>query len=238
MERKPAAHVDVVDEIDGRYPTLSSAALLVSNLIPLCGVLLWGWDVFAIIFLFWSENVIVGVFNVLKMAIVKPQNAADFLLRFFLIPFFIVHYGIFTMVHGMFVFVLFSGIDMKTLPDGGGGAPWNFLFTLVSQRVPSQLLIGFAALFASHAVSFVANYLIRGEFRITTLQELMMRPYGRIVVLHLTIMAGGFAVMALHAPQMAIAVLVVIKTAIDLKAHLTERKKFGMRAGATVVEDA
>jgi hypothetical protein len=47
------------------------------------------------------------------------------------------------------------------------------------------------------------------------------------VVLHLTILGGGFAVMALHAPQLAVAVLVVIKTAIDLKAHLSERRKLG-----------
>lgn len=226
METMPAMRDGVAEAIEARHPIASSAALIISNLIPLCGVLFWGWDVFAILFLFWSENVIVGVFNILKMAFVKPQNTGDFLLRFFLIPFFTVHYGIFTMVHGMFVFILFSGADINALPAGGGGPPWEFLQALIGQRVSSQLFIAFGALFASHAVSFVMNYLVRGEFRATTLQELMTRPYARIVVLHITIMAGGFAVMALHAPQAAIAVLVVIKTGIDLKAHLKEREKF------------
>ena len=56
----------------------------------------------------------------------------------------------------------------------------------------------------------------------------MFRPYGRIVVLHLTVLLGGFLVMALGAPAAAIVLLVGLKTAIDLGAHLKERVKFGV----------
>jgi Family of unknown function (DUF6498) len=57
----------------------------------------------------------------------------------------------------------------------------------------------------------------------------MFRPYGRIVVLHLTVLLGGFLVMGLGAPVAAIVLLVALKTAIDLGAHLKERVKFGVR---------
>jgi hypothetical protein len=50
-----------------------------------------------------------------------------------------------------------------------------------------------------------------------------------VVVLHLTVLLGGFLVMALGAPVAAIVLLVGIKTAIDLGAHLRERVKFGGR---------
>ena len=41
--------------------------LVLANLIPLGGVLFFGWQVFPIMFLFWFENVVVGVFHALKM---------------------------------------------------------------------------------------------------------------------------------------------------------------------------
>ena len=42
-------------------------ALIVANAIPLFGVLFLGWNVWNILIMYWLENGIVGVFNVLKM---------------------------------------------------------------------------------------------------------------------------------------------------------------------------
>jgi hypothetical protein len=58
----------------------------------------------------------------------------------------------------------------------------------------------------------------------------MMQPYARVVVLHVTILFGGFAFMALHAPAAALVVLVALKTALDLRTHLAERRKLGAPA--------
>ena len=43
---------------------LSVPILVMANLVPLAGVLLWGWDVFLILLLFWGENVIIGIFGI------------------------------------------------------------------------------------------------------------------------------------------------------------------------------
>ena len=45
----------------------SALVLVAANLVPLAGVLFFGWSVFATLLLFWVENVIVGGFNVLRM---------------------------------------------------------------------------------------------------------------------------------------------------------------------------
>src|SRR5437764_13367701 len=50
----------------------------------------------------------------------------------------------------------------------------------------------------------------------------MTRPYGRVMVLHVVILGGGFLVQALGAPVAAIAMLVVLKTGLDLVGHLRE----------------
>ena len=43
-------------------------ALIVANAIPLIGVLILGWSVWNILVIYWLENGVVGVFNVLKIA--------------------------------------------------------------------------------------------------------------------------------------------------------------------------
>src|SRR6185503_20719029 len=82
-----------------------------------------------------------------------------------------------------------------------------------------DLWLPIAVLAASHLFSFFWNYLHRGEFRRAALAELMVQPYARVVVLHLTILAGGFAAMALRSPRWALVVLLAVKLALDLRAH-------------------
>jgi hypothetical protein len=43
--------------------------LIAVNLIPLFGVLFFGWSLFSIMFLYWIENGIIGFFNILKSAL-------------------------------------------------------------------------------------------------------------------------------------------------------------------------
>lgn len=45
-------------------------ALVVANVIPLVGVLLGGWDLFSIMTLYGLENLVLGVWNWVKMAVV------------------------------------------------------------------------------------------------------------------------------------------------------------------------
>jgi hypothetical protein len=197
----------------------SAYVLLATNLIPLVGIALHNWTVFQVLLLYWCENVVVGGFNVLRMLAAQPQSEVTWAGKLFLIPFFCVHYGMFTFVHGMFVVALFGGNTF----GGLSGA------TLVHAVRGAGLTLPVAALVASHGFSFFHNYLGGGEYQRASLPQLMFRPYGRIVVLHLTVLLGGFLVMALGQPVAAIVLLVGLKTAIDLGAHLRERVKFGSR---------
>src|SRR5438094_10610662 len=81
----------------------SVIALVASNLVPLVGVFVFRWEIFPLLFLFWLENVVVGVSNVLKMLLAAPQDLVRWAAKLFIIPFFCVHYGMFTLVHGVFV---------------------------------------------------------------------------------------------------------------------------------------
>jgi len=98
---------------------ISAIALVAANAVPLIGVLAFQWTVFPILLLYWCENVVVGVFNVLRMLCVKPDQPVTWVAKMFLIPFFIVHYGGFAMIHGLFVLTMFSGAPVAKMSPAG-----------------------------------------------------------------------------------------------------------------------
>lgn len=55
----------------------------------------------------------------------------------------------------------------------------------------------------------------------------MQQPYNRVVVLHVTIIVGGGLLMMLGSPMPGLLLLVLLKTGVDIAAHLKERAKFG-----------
>ena len=81
------------------------------------------------------------------------------------------------------------------------------------------------ALFIIYGISFVYNYLLKGEYITAKPKELMGKPYARVVVLHIAIIVGGFLVMALGSRAGLLIVLVIGKIILDIKMHLREHKK-------------
>jgi hypothetical protein len=197
---------------------ISVWVLLAANLVPLAGVLFWNWDVFALLLLFWMENVVIGVLNVLKMLLADPADAALWAAKLFMAPFFCFHYGMFTAIHGTFVFALFGG--KKFDPPG-----INVVEPALRAAGELGLWLPLGVLVASHAFSFLWNYLVRGEFRRAKLAELMAKPYGRVVVLHLTILFGGFGAMLLGSPVWALLLLIALKVGLDVRAHVKEHSE-------------
>ena len=68
------------------------------------------------------------------------------------------------------------------------------------------------------------NFLVRQEYRSVTPQQQAMAPYGRLVILHVTIIVGAIVSLTIGSPVGAILVLVLLKTAVDLAFHLREHQ--------------
>lgn len=196
----------------------SSIVLILANLVPLAGVLLFDWRVFDILMLYWVENVIIGLVNVMRMAVCRGGD------RWFLMPFFSVHYGIFCFGHLVAITSLFG--------DAFGTADaWQYFFgTQTVDFWKSPLWIAVAGIAASHLFSFFSNFIGAGEYRRTNAAKLMQRPYGRIVVLHVAIILGAALIQALGSPVVMLLVLIGAKIALDLRLHIAERDKFDAAA--------
>jgi len=251
-----------VDRLIAWYRVSSSVgavvALIIANAIPLFGALFLGWNVWTILVVYWLENGIVAVFNVLK--ILRAQGPADptsdwrmngkpmhLVGRGAVAGFFVVHYGLFWLVHGVFVLTmpLFAGMG-SGLPTEGAfptddqfvdgvyvGPSFGSGTDMTSGFLLGPLVLAVVALAISHAVSFWFNYLGRGEYKRASAAALMFGPYGRLVVLHITIIVGGMAIAFTGAPAAVLAILVVLKTVMDIGFHLAEHRRRAVPPGTT-----
>lgn len=172
----------------------SAYVLIFANLVPLVGVLFFGWSISVIIFAYWTEVLAVGFFNVFKMLMIGTYQKTGELS--FIIPFFILHYGLFSLVDGFFLLKIFGPI-----PNDG------------------LLLIPALSLFLSHSFSFVDNFLIKKQYKTRSLGSQMFSPYRRIVVVQVTAIVGGAAVVEFGTPLAGFVVMIIAKTAVDLYSH-------------------
>lgn len=101
----------------------AAVAIVAANLVPLAGVLYFGWDLFMVLLLFWFDNVVIGLFTVARIALsrvegsnrsVSPErrrkNAAGYGFGFFF----------FTMIHGLFLILIFGHDRLNPLDLGIG----------------------------------------------------------------------------------------------------------------------
>jgi hypothetical protein len=215
-------------------PTVSGT--LIVDLIPVYMVLAHGWTAAPLVLLYWLENLVIGAFAILRMIGTGLGKGVAAVGLLFLGPFFIVHYGMFCAVHGVFVAMLVG----PSLGDAGGtigalgGNPLDVSATVswalgVEPTLTTVLLIGTAW----RAVVLVWHFLIRGDWRRSDPLQEMTAPYGRIVVLHLGIFAGFFALLALGQPLWGVLGLIVARSVWGLFTSAKEAETPALRAKAT-----
>jgi hypothetical protein len=120
------------------------------------------------------------------------------------IPFFIVHYGMFMTAHGLFIFSLF--FKVKSMAD--------FQEAMSGRWFP--VIAALAALVVEHGCSFYFDFVRSESHRKPSSVPQMLNPYGRLAILHTTLIFGGIGVQELGSPRPALVLLVVLKTAVDL----------------------
>lgn len=222
------------------FKRLPVSFLIASNLVPLLGVFLAGWDAASIVLVYWAENLVIGAYNILKMLTVAPFSLKGVAGRLFIILFFIIHYGGFAAGHGMFLlgFLEVGSLDSALSFDDvmspekmwpGPLVLLQMLFHVMQVmwvHMPSGFNWALVALVISHGVSYVVNFIIAGERNNTSAKHLMGQPYGRVVIMHVAIIAAGFFIIKLGSPAALLVSLVVAKTTMDVYLHNKSHKQY------------
>jgi hypothetical protein len=201
------------------------ALTLIANALAAWFALRGGWTVGALMTLFWFENGMVGLAQAARL-LALPGPPVLHGMKFVLLPFFALHYGLFFVLHGFFVNAVF--VDTFEAPTAAPG----FLIALLASAVAIAWQAGHAHLAyvvpahapdeiaASHRDATVARRLV------LPLMKVGVEPYPRVIALHLALVLGGMLGLWLGTPWAAAVLLLVLKTAIELAQALGFGRRF------------
>ena len=190
----------------------SVPVLIAANAIPLAGVMFWGWRVEEVVFLYWCENVVAGLCNLVAIVGCDPGpdrkgRPSGWFDKIFTAVFFTAHYGAFCAAHALLLGFFFFGPEALQL---------DVLLGILRARLSDLVtLASLCALIVSYGWSLYRDF-AAGEFNGIDLNRLTARPYPRIVTTHIFVLAGGVVVMKMAGTLAPIVIFVAIKTAFDL----------------------
>lgn len=189
-------------------------SLLISNLIIILIVLLENQSVLSVLWVYWFQSVIIGVFNFIKIISLNDFTIDGLKMNGHLLTksrsakigvavFFLIHYGFFHLVYAVF---LSAFISIREISTGG----IDFSFILLTSMI--------------FAVNYLGEFIFtfrREQTSIQSLPKLMMTPYKRIIPMHLTIILSGFVLAggvftAGNSNMIILLIFTGLKTFIDL----------------------
>jgi Family of unknown function (DUF6498) len=195
----------------------SDYLLLLANLVPVVGVWAWDWDPKEMFLVYCLETIIIGIFNLAKMAIVTLVKKTDNWHAngkttrqsgLFFMLFFLVHYGIFVGVQ-MGIFFGVSGIGKES-----GVTVFNFFFKWPELLHPDSLIVLGIFVFC-YCYKMIMEFVLSGEYRSSSLMMLMFQPYGRIFIQQITVIIGSMF-LSFGAGKIFILVFATVKIFFEL----------------------
>jgi Family of unknown function (DUF6498) len=205
----------------------SDYLIILMNLIPLAGVWLLGWDPAQMFIIYCFESIIIGMFTILKMALLpfigpqdywETQKKNRYLLTLGFILFFILHYGIFVTVQ-LVIFTSTSEISDTLNPFK--------VFSKSSQILDGYTRIMFIVFIGVYALQTSIEYIFKKGYKDAHIAMLMIAPYMRIFVQQFVVILGGVFLSA-GAGKLFMLFFVAVKlffeVRIDYDAYLSSLK--------------
>jgi len=189
--------------------------LLLSNAVTVVLAVTQGWNVLALMWVYWFQNIVIGFFNFVRIRQLKEFSTEGFSIngrpaeptqetKNHVARFFLLHYGIFHLVY--FIFLLIFSLN------GMFGSVGENALNVADLKyiIPTALLF-----LGNHVFSYFYN-----RPRDTGRQKigsLMFYPYARIIPMHLTIILGAFL-------GGGLLLFLLLKTLADAIMHVVEHR--------------
>jgi hypothetical protein len=191
--------------------------ILLANLLPVFGIIFFNWDAYFIIGAYFLESIVIGLINVVKIyftsrfAKVSDEYSGK---AYFIIPFFIAHYGFFVFVQ----ITILSGI----LSSAGSDFDYhsthffpNFIdfFSACFQHGGKFLLI---SLLLTHLYDLIIRFIRPKHYYTIVPSQQMFEPYMRIFVQQFLVILGSVAILVFNSGIALVILLVIFKTTADI----------------------
>jgi len=191
----------------------------------------FGWGAAPLVFVYWLENLVIGGVTLARMiASGASKGGAGIGMILFMCPFFIVHYGMFCFGHGVFLnslaFQDFGAMETGNIIIGYGDLIQNALAS--GAYMPTFILL----IIAFNVFLFVVDYIGKGEFLRTDPSKEMFAPYGRIVVLHIALFVGMFALISFGEPMAGVLALILLRAVWGVIQSIYRRVRLDQKVDA------
>jgi hypothetical protein len=229
---------NLINAVEYKKPSVIS--LVAINLCLLVLAIFLQWSLFEILFIFWAETLVIGVFNIFKMLIIprKPKMSSELkegkasteeqllflaklgltIFKFFAIVFSTFLFFGFCYIQLMMISILFGGGEMKSFEE--------FQFSDISLDDWTSFYIGVGSILFSHAVSFVSNYLGKKEYLNLRLRRQMFAPFRRILLVWIVSFGTMYVIHKFGNDSVYLLIpFFVVKIILDLRQHHLEHKK-------------
>lgn len=199
-------------------PTLFS--LILSNLITIGFAFALNLDIMTILWVYWCQSVIIGLFNFFRILSLKNFSSRGLkvngrgvettsAIKVMLAFFFAFHYGFFHLIYafflGAFTFANMTGTTLLSASAFGYIGFMAFIF------------------FANHLFSFLYN--LKKDVGKQNIGRVMAYPYARIIPMHLTIIFGGMFLVTGAGGPIVLVFFLGLKTLADVAMHFSEHSK-------------
>ncbi len=187
------------------------AAILVTNLIALYGVLLWGWQAREVLMLYGVEILVAGVFGALRIAAADTGAQGrgphmGWVGKLFCVALSILLWGPF-----WYVYLLALAIFFPAQPAHEGS-----LRRLVEVGASDPVILaGLAALLCQHVWLFL-RYMNAGGYRGASIGELIVDPLRRVIVTQAFVIIAIVVATVQGTTALLIVPFVLLRTGIEL----------------------
>ncbi len=209
-------------------PHKSLISLILTNLVPILGVVFLDWDIYLILFLFWFETIVLLGCGLARTVLQGKQagaaagsDAGEVLSRYFML----VWGGGFTLIHGVFVVFMIGPLlldpSQAKIHSDGSGFSFQPSPALIAESLGSLLNLSF--LFGILTVLLLHAINLYSDWKKQRLAEGSSSYIGRIILLHITMIIGALVTVLKQLEHGMIYVFVGLKFAIDLLFYWMEK---------------